>query len=75
MRVRSLVGLNVLVCPFCSKRIVGDKAACSFSHELPVCDRFRRELQARFPSFKEIKTEPTAYFEPGKPDEKTERGS
>jgi hypothetical protein len=61
-RVRSLEGLQMLVCPFCALRVIGDPVACTFSHEAPLCSRFGKELMARFPSFRLIAAEPTVYI-------------
>lgn len=66
LRFRSLDGLQVLICPFCARRIIGDPKACTFAHEEPSCDAFGEVLLKRFPSLRQIKAQPTAYYAPTK---------
>jgi hypothetical protein len=68
MLVRSMTGLDRLVCPFCRRAVLGDHARRTMHHEAPVCDAFMAKL--REIGLVPVRVTPTVFVaepEPGEP--------
>lgn len=65
MRVRSIESVENHVCPFCGKRVLGDRQASTFHHEDPTCDAFAKKMQEF--GLRPVRVEPTIWTEPKGP--------